>query len=452
LAFPHAVILNFEGVESASSRLSRNGYKTSSPSTHEFAPSRSTGAIGQPASAQAVIQPFALDLGGQVLVSAIFNADGYNFSMNGPVDWNRMLQAARAIGLRMPATELKGSGVLNAQYSGEWRHFAPPTVSGQAQIRSAVLSIRGFQEPLRVSEGTLKFDGPEFRAEKINGNFTESGLQFVGDFAGSRQCERHIICGLTFSLAMNDVSDTALLHLVNAPSGFALPFLTSGRQFEAKWLLDIPTTGTIAARRLTLHNIQANNLAAQLEVTGGKVLVHQWSSEIFGGANTGELIFDFSGPQAAIIANGVLQRARMEQVNTAFDDYIGTGTLDLKYRVAMNGQTADRLIASMKGSGQFAWHDGAIRSTPVKDTTNTKDTLVTFKTWSGRFELDRQRIAFENSKMTSTSGIQEVAGDISFNRQWNLKFIHTNGSGLVATAGITPPVVPKQAPKLPETR
>jgi hypothetical protein len=201
-----------------------------------------------------------------------------------------------------------------------------------------------------------------------------------------------------------------------------------------------------------LHNIQANNLAAQLEVTGGKVLVHQWSSEIFGGANTGELIFDFSGPQAAIIANGVLQRARMEQVNTAFDDYIGTGTLDLKYRVAMNGQTADRLIASMKGSGQFAWHDGAIRSTPVKDTTSTKDTLVTFKTWSGRFELDRQRIAFENSKMTSTSGIQEVAGDISFNRQWNLKFIHTNGSGLVATAGITPPVVPKQAPKLPETR
>ena len=448
LAFPHAVTVNFDAFKLASSRPFRKGNRTSQTLAREFTLSRNAGATGQPARSQAVIQPFTLDLGGEVQVSAVFDPEGYHLTVNGPVDWNRLLQATRLIGLRSPAKDLKGSGIVNAEYSGEWRHFAPPTVSGQAQIRSAVLSLRGFREPLRVSDGTLKFDGPEFRAEKINGSFAQSGLEFVGDFAGSRQCERHMICDLTFSLVMDEVSDTALLQLVNAPSGFTLPFLTSGHPFEAKWLLEMPSTGRIAVQRLTFHNIQTNDVAAQLEVSGGKVRIHDWSSDMFGGRNTGELVFDFSGPQPAIIASGLLQRARMDQVNTAFDDDIGTGTLDLKYRLAMSGQTFDRLISSLKGSGQFAWYDGAIRNTPDE----TKDTLLTFKTWSGRFELDRQRIAFHNSKMTFASGIREVAGDISFNRQWNLRFIATNGSGLVAAAGVTPPVVPKQAPKLTETR
>ena len=440
LVFPHVVAVNFEAPRfalSAKSSHNRHGNAGSNSGISELTRSR------------AIIPPFGLNLGGEVQVSAAFDPEGYTLNASGLIGWQRLIEVARAIGLRTPETDLKGSGILNAQYSGEWHHFAPPIVSGQAQIRSAVLSLRGFQEPMRISDGILKFDGSEFRAERISGSFAESGLEFVGDFAGSRQCERHMICNLTFSLSTNELSDSALLHLVNAPSGFGLPFLSSGRQFEATWLLEIPGSGTIAAHHVTLRNIRANNLIAQLQVSGGKVLVRDWSAEIFGGMNQGEVAFDFSGPQPAITASGRLQRASVEQVNSALDDYIGTGSLDLQYRLATSGQTTDRLVASLKGSGQFTWHDGAIRNTIAEE---TNDTLLSFKTWAGQFEVDRQRIALQSSKMTSALGIREVAGDLSFDRRWNLKFTHTNGSGLVTTAGITPQVAPKQPPKLAETR
>lgn len=399
---------------------------------------------------RAVIEPFTLNIGGDVQVSAAFDPNGYRLDVNGPVDWQRLMQIARTIGLHPPPNDLQGMGVLTAQYSGEWRRFGPPIVTGQAQIRSAAMSLRGFSEPLRVSSGTLKFDGPSFSAERIDGVFPRSGFAFVGNFSGTRECERHIVCNVSFSLQTDDLREAALVQLLSPPSSaISLPFFNSGRQFEARWLLEVPANGSIAAQLLTIRKFQAKNVAAQLQVADGKVLVRHWTGDFLGGRHDGESAFDFSAARPAITATGSLQHAQMERMDDTLDQQVGTGLFDLDYRLTMSGISLDQLAASASGSGQFAWHDGTM---PTVRAEGEHSPPLGFSAWTGHFTLAQERIALENTKMTSTSGVREVSGEISFSRQWNLKFVRANGSGFVASGSLGNPTILYEPAKLAEAR
>jgi hypothetical protein len=402
-----------------------------------------------PPTSRAVIEPFTLDLGGAVQVSAVVDPGGYRMEVRGPVDWQRLIQASRAIGLRPPQTDLKGSGILNAQYSGEWQHFAPPVVSGQAQIRSATLSVRGFSEPLHLTGGILKFDGAKFQAEQIDAAFPHSGLAFTVGLSGTRQCNKHVICDVDFSLRTADLRETALQQLLNIPSGITLPFFSSGQQFEAKWLLEIPANGSISAQHLRIHKFQAKNVSAQLQLASGKVLVHHWTADLFEGKHDGDWAFDFSGSQPKITGTGSVQRAHMEEVNGALDEQIGKGTFDLQYRLTMEGRSDDELASSATGSGLFAWKNGVIEKV---HSDGADAAALSFSSWSGRFTLDKRNLKLENTKMTSTTGVRQVSGEISFSREWNLRFVRANGSGFAATGSLANPVISNEPAKLAEAR
>jgi len=432
LIFPHSVVLNFEAPQVVTRRT------------------RLHNSIPLPAVARAVIQPFKLHLGGEVLVSASFDPLGYRVNMDGPVDWQRLIQAARAMGLHPPPTDLQGSGVINAQYAGEWRHFAPPVVSGEAQVRSAMLSLRGFSEPLNVSAGTLKFDDANFQAEKIKSNFAQSGLAFVGNFSGTRQCERHVICDVTFSLQTDELQEKAVLDVLNAKaSGLALPFFNSGSGFEAKWLLEIPAGGTITAQHVTIGKVQAKNVSAQLQLSGGKLLVRHWTADLFDGQHDGEWTFDFSGPRPSIVGAGSIRHAQMDLVRAALDEQPSAGTLDLEYRLTMSGANLEQLASSAAGSGTFLWRDGVLQT--VRPDQQLPEGFH-FGIWQGQFTIEKQRVALRNTKMDSPSGIEEVNGEISFSRQWNLRFTRANGSGFVATGSVTNPIVWSETANLTQTR
>jgi hypothetical protein len=371
--------------------------------------------------------------------------------LSGPLDWQRLLQVARVVGLHPPVTDLRGSGVLSAQYSGEWQAFAPPVVAGRAQIRSAVLSVRGFSEPLHVSDGSLQFDGDGFHAEKVAATFARSKLEFLLSFSGSRKCEQHLICGVTFSLHTDDVRESALRRLLSAPSsGLAIPFFNSGHQFEAKWLLEIPANGSITAQVLSAQKFQAKNVTAQLQLSPGKLLVNRWTADIFDGKYTGDWAFDFSGERPSISSKGSIRRARMDQVSAALGEPMGSGNMDLDYRLNMDGANADQLAASAAGSGVFNWHNGAVRSL---NSDEAESAAVTFSAWSGNFIIAKRHVSLQGTRMmTPTQGVGEVDGDLSFNRKWNLKFVHQNNSGFMANGNIASPAISNEAAKVAEAR
>jgi len=432
LVLPRSLVVAFEPPAATSS--------SSGPSRKDTAPAFS----------RAVLAPLAVDLGGDAEISAVLDSEGYRLSVNGPVEWRRLLQVARAIGLRPPQSDVRGSGVLEAEYFGQWHQFQPPAVVALAQIRSAIVSLRGFSEPLRISGGTLHFDADTFGADKLAGNFPRSRFEFLGSFSGSRRCERYWLCDVSFSLDAPELRESTMRELLTVPnSQVSLPFFNSGRGFEARWLLEVPSSGTINAQHLTVQKLHADTVNARLEVAAGKLTVHHVSGEVFGGHYSGQWTLDFSGKTPAISAEGKIQRLRFDELNAALDQHAGVGTVDLTFRLAMAGTTADKLASTATGSGTFLWRNGEVR-TALPDEDRLQP--IAFTSWSGRFQVGKQRIALENTNMTSASGIRQVSGEVSFNREWNLKLAGASTSHVVAVGTKATPVPGTDSPRIAEAR
>jgi hypothetical protein len=244
-----------------------------------------------------------------------------------------------------------------------------------------------------------------------------------------------VVCDVTFSLQTDQLDEKVLLGLLNPPtsSGISLPFFSSGPRFDAKWLLEIPSSGTITARHLAIRNLLARNASAQLQLSSGKVVVRHLAADLFDGTHDGDWTFDFSGPSPRISGEGSIHRAQMDTMRATLGEKTATGTLDLDYRLGMSGSNFSQLMASAEGSGTFSWHNGSMQTV---NSEAERPVSVRFGSWSGRFTVEKQQIALRNTKMDSPFGMQEVTGEISFNQPWNLKFIHSNGMGLADTGAI----------------
>lgn len=429
LVFPRSVVINFEPAQNTSLRVRH-------------------AEVMIPYS-RAVLQPVTLDLGGDAILSASIDANGYNIALNGEVNWQRLIQIARCVGLHPPATDIKGSGKIEVRYSGEWRHFAPPTVSAQAQIRSATVALRGFSEPLHVRAGTFSFDGGSFSAEGLQASFPHAKVELAASIKGSRNCERYLVCNLDFELQADQLREAGVREILSAPSsGINLPFFNSGRDFDAKWLLEIPSSGTLSVQHLTFEKIRSSNASAQLEVANGKLLVRRWTADVFGGKSSGEWTFDFSGKAPVITTTGSLRRIHMDQVQGDRSQSRAAGSVDASYRFTMTGSNADALSSSLTGSGEFFWRDGSIQ-TAAGD--HEDSSVLNFGLWSGEFKLGKQRMTMENTKMVSPSGVRDLSGEIALGRDWNLKLLRSAGGGVLASENAQPAASREQA-KLDQSR
>jgi hypothetical protein len=182
-----------------------------------------------------------------------------------------------------------------------------------------------------------------------------------------------------------------------------------------------------------------------LEISSGKIAVRSWAGELLGGRHTGAWNFDFTGERPLITASGSVERATMDEIGTAIDQEVGTGILEVQYRIAMSGSNAAELTASLDGSGTFSWQKGELRSLPSETESSAP---LTFSLWSGQFAVRNQSIEFAKTQMISPSTVREVAGRIAFDRGWNMRFVSTNGSGFAATGTIANPVISTELPKL----
>ncbi|HEU5231731.1 MAG TPA: AsmA family protein [Terriglobales bacterium] len=399
---------------------------------------------------RAVLEPVALDLGGDATLSAAIDPSEYSIELHGNVNWQRLTQIARCVGLHPPSADLRGSGEIDARYSGEWRHFAAPTVSAQAQIHTATVALRGFSEPLHVRGGTFTFDGDSFAAQGLQASFPHAKLELVASISGSHKCERYLACNLDFTLQADQLREAAVREVLSVPSsGMNLPFFSSGRQFEAKWLLDMPSSGTISVQHLSLAKIHAGNASAQLEVASGTVLVKRWTADVFGGKSSGEWAFDFSGKAPAIKAQGSLRHVHADQLEHAPSEDHASGYVDVNYRLSMSGSNADALTSSLAGSGNFLWHNGSI---PASAADQEAPSVLSFGLWSGQFALGKQRVTFESTKMLSPSGVREVNGEIALNRALNLRLVKSQGAGVLASESSPKPGAAREQAKLDQSR
>jgi hypothetical protein len=272
----------------------------------------------------------------------------------------------------------------------------------------------------------------------------------VASVKGSRKCERYLACDLGFTLQADQLREAAVREVLSVPeSGVSLPFFNSDRAFEAKWLLEIPSSGTISVQQLMLPNVHAIDASAQIEIANGKLLVKRWTADVFGGIVSSDWAFDFSGKAPVITAAGSLRRVHVDQLEAARSEDHPSGYLDVNYRLSMSGNNADALASSLAGSGNFSWHNGSIQTSAA----NSEDSsMLSFGLWSGEFALSKQRVSLENTKMVSTSGVREINGEIALNRELNLRLVRSEGAGVVVSEANAKPGAAREQAKLDQSR
>lgn len=393
----------------------------------------------------AVIEPTTIDRNSKAQISGEFDNHKYQINLRGEVELARLAEIERLLGGRSLLAGAQGSASVAASYSGAWS-FAPAALSGSIHVKSARFAFKGLLQPVYVSGANVNFNGPHFQVQQFAARFLNTDLNLTGNAQGNRDCPHQPLCDLTFSVQANEVSETQLASILQTRnSGLSLPFFRSGVGTRVAWMLQIPAKGTLTIQRLSLRRVQAKNVTARLQTQNGRLAIQHWSGDVFGGKHEGELTLDFSGSRPSISATGTLLHANMEQLATALNDPIGTGVFDCDYRIDMSGNDSKQLANSATGSVTFSWKDGTLRNLHPDDVSAAP---LQFALWSGKTIVQDHSIAFSDSKMISLSGIRDVSGSVSFDRDWNLTFARPNGSGFLASGKISHPTITTNLPRI----
>src|SRR5262249_8610684 len=93
---------------------------------------------GDPNATRLLLGPFSLKLAraGSTTIQGWVARGGYSISVKGDADVRRILQVSRVAGIPVIHPTATGSAKLDLQVTGEWPGFAPPTITGTAELHS----------------------------------------------------------------------------------------------------------------------------------------------------------------------------------------------------------------------------------------------------------------------------------------------------------------------------
>jgi hypothetical protein len=91
------------------------------------------------------IGPFPLKLGRPtpVMTQALINRSGYDISLNGETDVQRILQISRTVGIPASSLPAEGTAKIDLHVAGQWAGFAGPKAIGTAQLHAVRVGSAG---------------------------------------------------------------------------------------------------------------------------------------------------------------------------------------------------------------------------------------------------------------------------------------------------------------------
>ncbi|MFB3915498.1 MAG: AsmA family protein [Terriglobales bacterium] len=398
--------------------------------------------------------PLAVALGGPspVAVRGWISGSQYDLEINGDARIARALQAARAIGLRVPQATVDGSAKLNLTVAGNWAGFAGPMPVGKAQLRNVTASIHGFTSRLQLASAKLSLAPDLISLSDMDAGFRGAGLDFTGSLQVPRGCDSAEQCPVQFDLRAGEISTDDLNRLLN-PRFAKRPWYDVFAGATTSVLSKAQAKGHISASRVLVKSVVLSRVTAAVELQRGRLQLKDVAGDVLGGKYRGAWQADFTTGEPAYSGTGSLNSVAMAQLATLMRDRWATGTFSAKYQVTMNGWTASDLLASAVGTANFRWNNGVLRhislgvpvsiagnKTKAPDSTLLRPGPLQFREFSGTAELRDGIIRIGSGRMATQSAIYEVNGTASLARQVELKI--TNGGFAYSVTGtLTAPKV-----------
>jgi hypothetical protein len=392
-----------------------------------------------PAGFQIVLKPFPVPLGqpSPATASGSFTADNYSLQVSGEAELERLLDVAQAVGIGTPGVGLEGSTHVDVGISGAWIGFAAPIPSGTLKVSTATAELQGVSEPMVVDTAVVTLQDQLIRVSSFSAGFTK-GMQLSGSAAFPMHCTSPENCVLQFDLKAQDVSLARLNQLLN-PAFSRQPWyrlLAIGRRHEDA-LSKLRAQGRFSMPKLELGTLTASNVNGSLELSSGKLRIHELRADLLGGHEDGSWLADFTVSPPRFMGNGVVSKISMAQLASLMHDSWASGNVDGEYSLSLSGVSAEKLLSTAGGNAEFHWSNGALRHVIL----DGHGGPVAFTTFTGKVALLEGTFTVSDGKMQAAGAKYTVAGTAGSDGALKVKFDHPSGKSYVVSGTLDKPTV-----------
>ena len=387
---------------------------------------------------QLLIQPFPIPLGAPspATVSAALDDEHYDLHLSGSAELGHLLNVAQALGVGTPGIGLAGTAQVDINVAGAWMGFTPPAPSGKLQLRTATAELQGVAEPLQIESASVLLENQLIKIASFSAAFKQ-GTRLTGSASFPVHCTGPENCLLNFDLRTDDTSLARLNQLLN-PS-FHQPWyqlLAIGKRNDEA-LLKLRASGHFAAAHFELGSVIANNVNGSLELSSGKLRIHELRGDLLGGHQDGSWLADFTVSPPRFMGNGIVSKISMTQVASLMHDNWATGSVDGEYSLTLSGLSVAKLRSSASGTADFNWTAGALRHL----TLDSRGAPIAFSKFSGKISLQDGTFTLADGKLQSNANIYAVKGTASYDRSLAMKLERSGGQSYVISGTLDKPSV-----------
>jgi hypothetical protein len=385
------------------------------------------------------VKTFLIPLGAvsPATASAEFSQGRYDLHLNGAAELSRLLAVAQTIGVNTPGVGLEGSTQLDLEIAGEWMGFAEPTPTGKMQIANATAELQGVSEPLLIDSASVMLENQQVKVSSFVSNFSKGG-QLNGTAGFPVHCTSPETCVLQFDVRAQDASLARLNQLLN-PAFSRQPWyhlLDIGRRHDDA-LSRLRAQGRFQMSRFDVGTLIAGNVVGSLELSSGKLRIHELRADLLGGHEDGSWMADFSISPPRFMGNGVVSKISMAQIATLTHDNWATGSLDAAYSVSLTGVGAAKLLSSAGGTADFRWNNGTLRHVILEG----HGAPMTFSGFTGKVTLQDGTFTISNGDLQSAGNKYAVTGTAASDGALNVKLLQGGGKSYVISGTLDKPAV-----------
>ena len=172
----------------------------------------------------------------------------------------------------------------------------------------------------------------------------------------------------------------------------------------------------------------ASNVNGSLELSYGKLRIHELRADLLGGHEDGSWLADFTVSPPRFMGNGVVSKISMSQLARLMHDNWAAGNLDAEYSLTLSGVTPAKLLNSAGGTADFAWSGGALRHLVL----DSRGTPMAFSNFSGKVALQDGTFTVTDGKLQSGGTKYAVTGTAGSDGNLDVKLEHTGGTYVVS--------------------
>jgi hypothetical protein len=361
------------------------------------------------------------------------SAAGYRFFLRGDVELKDLFRLEDVLGLPVTHPAAEGSAKLDVSASGPWQGFAVPATLGTAQLRNVRAEMHGLNTPIEIGSATISLTPDAVLMEKISAR--TGSTHWSGGITAPRHCAAPSVvpnaapnCVFQFDLTADQLSTGDLAewftpHPAKRP-WYRILNSNSNEPRGPSPLLAIQARGNLHVGRFGLKKVFATQVATQVEVDRGKIILTALRGQLLQGTHQGNWTIDVSSHDASTHdasthdasaqtlryrGTGTLQDISLEQVGTLMNDAWIAGTADGKFDLEGSGDSFRDLLARSDGKLRFVMRNGSL---PHVEIPGSPVPLPVHR-FAGDLRLKKGAWELSAGRLESRDGIYQVSGAAS---------------------------------------